>query len=173
MVGFSSPFAGFVAGLGVGVVESGLANFHAAGFELGPAYHEVVRIAIVLLLVAGRAFVDTSAGAHGDLMAAAAVLGQTRGALVEAVRDGRTAWNRRASLAVAVVAAAAIVPALPLGVGFDRLAGDLYLAAAAVGLGIVVGIGGCRRSARVRSWPSERSEPRCSEDGGAGPRRPL
>lgn len=75
-------------------------------------------------------------------MAAAAVLGQTRGALVEAVRDGRTAWNRRASLAVAVVAAAAIVPALPLGVGFDRLAGDLYLAAAAVGLGIVVGVGG-------------------------------
>jgi branched-chain amino acid transport system permease protein len=57
-VGFSSPLAGFVAGLGVGVVESGLANFHAAGFELGPAYHEVVPIAIVLLLVAGRALVD-------------------------------------------------------------------------------------------------------------------
>ena len=58
VVGFSSPLAGFVAGLGVGVVESGLANFHAAGFELGPAYHEVVPIAIVLLLVAGRALVD-------------------------------------------------------------------------------------------------------------------
>lgn len=58
VVGFSSPLAGFVAGLGVGVVESGLANFHAAGFELGPAYHEVVPIAIVLLLVAGRALAD-------------------------------------------------------------------------------------------------------------------
>jgi branched-chain amino acid transport system permease protein len=58
VVGFSSPLAGFVAGLGVGVVESGLANFHAGGFELGPAYHEVVPIAIVLLLVAGRALVD-------------------------------------------------------------------------------------------------------------------
>ena len=143
VVGFSSPFAGFVAGLGVGVVESGLANFHAAGFELGPAYHEVVQDRD-RPPPGGRACVrrHTSAGAHGDLMAAAAVLGQTRGALVEAVRDGRTAWNRRASLAVAVVAAAAIVPALPLGVGFDRLAGDLYLAAAAVGLGIVVGVGG-------------------------------
>jgi branched-chain amino acid transport system permease protein len=55
VVGFSSPLAGFVAGLAVGVVESGIANFHAAGFELGPAYHEVVPIAIVLLFVAARA----------------------------------------------------------------------------------------------------------------------
>jgi branched-chain amino acid transport system permease protein len=55
VVGFSSPLAGFVAGLAVGVVESGIANFHAAGFELGPAYHEVVPVAIVLLFVAARA----------------------------------------------------------------------------------------------------------------------
>jgi branched-subunit amino acid ABC-type transport system permease component len=55
VVGFSSPLAGFVAGLAMGVVESGIANFHAAGLELGPAYHEVLPIAIVLLFVAARA----------------------------------------------------------------------------------------------------------------------
>lgn len=55
VVGFSSPLAGFAAGLAVGVVESGIANFHAAGLELGPAYHEVVPILIVLVFVAARA----------------------------------------------------------------------------------------------------------------------
>ena len=54
-VGFSSPLAGFVAGLGVGVVEAGIANFHVAGLELGPAYHEVLPIAFVLAFVAVRA----------------------------------------------------------------------------------------------------------------------
>ena len=55
VVGFSSPIAGFLAGLGVGVVEAGIANFHLAGFELGPAYHEVLPIAFVLVYVAVRA----------------------------------------------------------------------------------------------------------------------
>jgi len=55
-VGFSSPAAGFIAGLGVGVVEAGIANFHLAGLELGPAYHEVLPIAFVLVFVALRAF---------------------------------------------------------------------------------------------------------------------
>lgn len=55
VIGFSSPLAGFAAGLGVGVVESGIANFHAAGFELGPEYHEIVPIALVLVFVAVRA----------------------------------------------------------------------------------------------------------------------
>ena len=54
-VGFSSPAAGFIAGLGVGVVEAGIANFHLAGLELGPAYHEVLPIAFVLVFVALRA----------------------------------------------------------------------------------------------------------------------
>jgi branched-chain amino acid transport system permease protein len=54
-VGFSSPIAGFLAGLGVGVVEAGIANFHLAGLELGPAYHEVLPIAFVLVFVAMRA----------------------------------------------------------------------------------------------------------------------
>jgi branched-chain amino acid transport system permease protein len=55
VVGFSSPVAGFIAGLGVGVVEAGIANFHLAGLELGPAYHEVLPIAFVLVFVALRA----------------------------------------------------------------------------------------------------------------------
>jgi branched-chain amino acid transport system permease protein len=55
VVGFSSPVAGFVAGLGVGVVEAGIANFHVAGIQLGPAYHEVLPIAFVLVFVAVRA----------------------------------------------------------------------------------------------------------------------
>jgi branched-chain amino acid transport system permease protein len=55
VVGFSSPAAGFVAGLAVGVAESGIANFHAAGFQLGPSYREIVPIALVLAFVAIRA----------------------------------------------------------------------------------------------------------------------
>ena len=55
VVGFSSPLAGFVAGLGVGVVEAAIANLHVAGLELGPAYHEVLPIAFVLVFVAVRA----------------------------------------------------------------------------------------------------------------------
>jgi len=54
-IGFSSPIAGFLAGLAVGVVEAGIANFHVAGLQLGPAYHEVLPIAFVLVLVAVRA----------------------------------------------------------------------------------------------------------------------
>jgi branched-chain amino acid transport system permease protein len=72
--------------------------------------------------------------------AAAAVLVQTRTALGEALSDLRRAWSRRATLVALLVLAAALVPAL--GIGVDRLAGDLYLAAAAVGLGLAVGLGG-------------------------------
>lgn len=75
-------------------------------------------------------------------MAATAVLGQTRGAVAVAAREARAAWSRRATAAAVVVVAAAILPALPIDLGFDRLASDLYLGAAAVGLGIVVGLGG-------------------------------
>jgi branched-chain amino acid transport system permease protein len=55
VVGFSSPAAGFLAGLGVGVLESAIANFHVGGLQLGPAYHEFVPIALVLAFVAARA----------------------------------------------------------------------------------------------------------------------
>jgi branched-chain amino acid transport system permease protein len=71
-----------------------------------------------------------------------AVLAQTRGAVADAVREARAAWTTRATAAVGVVTAAALLPVLPLDLGFDRLAADLYLGAAAVGLGIAVGLGG-------------------------------
>ena len=59
-----------------------------------------------------------------------------------AARDARAAWSGRASAIAGMVLFAAFLPVARLGLGFDRLAGDLYLAAAAVGLGIVVGLGG-------------------------------
>jgi branched-chain amino acid transport system permease protein len=40
------------------------------------------------------------------------------------------------------VALAASLPVLPVDVGLDRLASDLYLGAAAAGLGVIVGLGG-------------------------------
>jgi branched-chain amino acid transport system ATP-binding protein/branched-chain amino acid transport system permease protein len=75
-------------------------------------------------------------------MAGVAVLGQTRSAVVDAARDARAAWSARASAIAGLVLLAVLLPVAPLGLGFDRLASDLYLAAAAVGLGMVVGIGG-------------------------------
>jgi len=55
VIGFSSPTAAFAAGLGVGVVESGIANLHVGDYELGPPYREVLPIALVLVFVAARA----------------------------------------------------------------------------------------------------------------------
>ena len=75
-------------------------------------------------------------------MSGIAVLGQTRGAVVDAARDARAGWSARATAIAGLVLLAALLPVAPLGLGFDRLASDLYLAAAAVGLGIVVGLGG-------------------------------
>jgi ABC-type branched-subunit amino acid transport system permease subunit/ABC-type uncharacterized transport system YnjBCD ATPase subunit len=70
------------------------------------------------------------------------ILRQTRDALADGLREATTAWGRRSSLAVAVVVLAALVPVLPLDLGLDRLAADLYLGAAAVALGVAVGLGG-------------------------------
>ena len=75
-------------------------------------------------------------------MAGVAVLWQTRRAVVDAARDARAAWSARTTAIAGMVLLAALLPVAPLGLGFDRLASDLYLAAAAVGLGIVVGLGG-------------------------------
>jgi len=75
-------------------------------------------------------------------MAGTAALVQTRNAVVEAAHEARVGWNRRATAAVVVLALAALVPALPLDVSLDGLAADLYLGAAAVGLGMIVGLGG-------------------------------
>lgn len=63
-------------------------------------------------------------------------------ALRDAAGDARSAWSRRASLAVAAFAVAALAP---LAFGDARtadLADGLYLAAAAVGLAFAVGIAG-------------------------------
>jgi branched-chain amino acid transport system permease protein len=54
VVGFASPLAGFAAGLAIGIAESAIANLDVAGLELGPAYAEVVPIAIVLAVVGLR-----------------------------------------------------------------------------------------------------------------------
>jgi branched-chain amino acid transport system permease protein len=55
LVGFSSPIAGFLAGLAVGLAESVIANVDFAVFDLGPSYREVLPIAAVLVFVAVRA----------------------------------------------------------------------------------------------------------------------
>jgi branched-chain amino acid transport system permease protein len=62
VVGFASPVAGFAAGMALGVVESAIANFHVAGVQLGPGYHEILPIAIVLAVVAARALVGRRPG---------------------------------------------------------------------------------------------------------------
>jgi branched-chain amino acid transport system permease protein len=75
-------------------------------------------------------------------MGGATALTQTRDAFRGAALDLRAGWSRRATAGVVGVALAASLPVLPLDVGLDRLASDLYLGAAAVGLGVIVGLGG-------------------------------
>jgi branched-chain amino acid transport system permease protein len=75
-------------------------------------------------------------------MAGVAALAHTRYAVVDAARELRAGWSRRATAAMVAIALVALIPALPLDVGLGRLASDLYLAAAAVGLGLIVGLGG-------------------------------
>jgi branched-chain amino acid transport system permease protein len=75
-------------------------------------------------------------------MAGVAAFAETRDAVVEAARDVRAGWTRPATVAIVAIALAALFPLLPLDIGLNRLASDLYLAAAAVGLGIIVGLGG-------------------------------
>jgi ABC-type branched-subunit amino acid transport system ATPase component/ABC-type branched-subunit amino acid transport system permease subunit len=75
-------------------------------------------------------------------MAGVAAFAETRNAVVEAARDVRAAWTRPATVGIVAIALAALFPLLQLDIGLNRLASDLYLAAAAVGLGIIVGLGG-------------------------------
>ena len=76
------------------------------------------------------------------MSAAPAVVGQTRGALAAAVRELRAGWSRTTTLWALVFAAALLAPAvLPEGRLVD-LAGFVYLALAAVGLGYAVGLAG-------------------------------
>ena len=52
VVGFSAPLPAFVAGLGLGVFESAIASGEISGHAIGPAWREVIPIALALLLLA-------------------------------------------------------------------------------------------------------------------------
>jgi ABC-type branched-subunit amino acid transport system ATPase component/ABC-type branched-subunit amino acid transport system permease subunit len=74
-------------------------------------------------------------------MTAAAV--RTATAVRDAARDARSSWSRVAWAAVGAAVAAALVPAVLGGsVATDTLAGGAYLALAATGLAICVGLAG-------------------------------
>ncbi|HEY7397895.1 MAG TPA: ATP-binding cassette domain-containing protein [Gaiellaceae bacterium] len=66
----------------------------------------------------------------------------TAAALAGAARDARSAWRPRSTIAVAAFVVAAFAPLVFGSSRIADLAGGLYLAAAAVGLALVVGIGG-------------------------------
>jgi branched-chain amino acid transport system permease protein len=61
-VRFGPPLQAFAAGLLLGVVEAAIANVHLGGWQLGPAYAEVLPILFVLLLISAR----PSAAALGE-----------------------------------------------------------------------------------------------------------
>jgi branched-chain amino acid transport system ATP-binding protein/branched-chain amino acid transport system permease protein len=68
---------------------------------------------------------------------------QTAGELRRAVDEARGGWSRAAWVAVAALALAALVPFLSLpGVRLDSLGDTVYLAVAATGLGLTVGVAG-------------------------------
>jgi branched-chain amino acid transport system permease protein len=70
-------------------------------------------------------------------------VGQTAGELRRAVEDARAGWSRVAWVLMAAVGLAALVPFLSLpGVHLDSLANTVYLAVAATGLGLTVGVAG-------------------------------
>ncbi len=72
-----------------------------------------------------------------------AVLERTQAAVGEAVRDARSAWRAPQTAGICAVAVAAALPWFAPGwVHVDELAGWLYLALAATGLVITVGIAG-------------------------------
>jgi branched-subunit amino acid ABC-type transport system permease component len=54
IVRFGSPLRAMAAGLALGVVEAAIANVHLGDLDLGPAYREVLPLALVLLFVAMR-----------------------------------------------------------------------------------------------------------------------
>jgi branched-chain amino acid transport system ATP-binding protein/branched-chain amino acid transport system permease protein len=69
-------------------------------------------------------------------------LARTRSALAEAGVAAQSSWSPRLTGAAAALALAALVPLLPFDLGLHRLAATLYLALAAVGLGLTAGLGG-------------------------------
>jgi branched-chain amino acid transport system ATP-binding protein/branched-chain amino acid transport system permease protein len=74
-------------------------------------------------------------------VSALAPLAETRTALADALADARAAWSVRATAVLVVVGAAALLPlARPGWIRLDALASSLYLALAAVGLSVAVGL---------------------------------
>jgi branched-chain amino acid transport system permease protein len=70
-------------------------------------------------------------------------LAETRTALADAARDARAAWTRWHTAGVAVIAVAAVVPAIaPDWVHVDSMAVSMYNALAATGLLLAVGLTG-------------------------------
>jgi ABC-type branched-subunit amino acid transport system ATPase component/ABC-type branched-subunit amino acid transport system permease subunit len=68
-------------------------------------------------------------------------LAQTGSALSEAAAEARAAWSARATAVVVVLTAAALMPlARPGWIRLDALAASLYLALAALGLSVTVGL---------------------------------
>jgi branched-chain amino acid transport system ATP-binding protein/branched-chain amino acid transport system permease protein len=74
--------------------------------------------------------------------AAQGVIGQTRLELAAAAREARSAWSWTATLWVLAFLAAALVPLVLAEGRMADLAGFVYLALAAVGLGYAVGLAG-------------------------------
>jgi branched-chain amino acid transport system permease protein len=54
LVRFASPWKAFAAGIGLGLVQSAIANADISGFQLGPEYRQVLPIAIALIVVAAQ-----------------------------------------------------------------------------------------------------------------------
>ena len=112
VVGFSSPIAGFLAGLGVGVVEAGIANFHLAGFELGRRTTRSCRSRSSSSTWRCARSRPTAGPRCARRDGRVAVLGQTRRAVVDAARDARAAWSARTTAIAGMVLLAALCPSL-------------------------------------------------------------
>jgi branched-subunit amino acid ABC-type transport system permease component len=52
LVGFSSPWRAFAAGLAVGVLESAIATLNVGPFRLGPEYRDIIPLAVALVAIA-------------------------------------------------------------------------------------------------------------------------
>ncbi len=51
-VRFGPPMLAFAAGAALGLLEAAIANVHLGGLELGPAYSQVIPMALVLTMLA-------------------------------------------------------------------------------------------------------------------------
>ena len=120
-----------VAGLALGLVQETVSSAHIGGASLGPAYRDVVPLAI-----RAAAFrLARTRVSRGDRMS-------TWSALAQAAAEVRSSWRMRTSLGVTAFAAAAFAPLLFGDARTVDLAAGLYLAAAAVGLALPAGIAG-------------------------------